>query len=354
MTINLERNIRGRWLAATAGVALLAAPHLALADEGGVSFWLPGAYGSLAATPQVPGWALANIYYHTSVSADGRVAAARQFTIGRFSRTLKISLQASLDAEADLGLIVPSYVFETPVFGGQLALSVLSLVGRNKATVDGTLTAQLGALSATRQGQIDGSVTGFGDLYPKAELRWNSGVNNFMTYITGDIPVGAYDRHRLANLGIGHAAIDGGLGYTYFDPAKGHEFSAVAGLTYNFENTHTDYRNGLDFHLDWAASQFLTKQFMVGVVGYTYQQVTDDHGAPAILGGFRSRVSAVGPQMGFIFPAGHMQGYLNLKGYWEFDAADRPDGWNTWVTLSLSPPQPGAPPPAPGRRLPLK
>ena len=31
------------------------------------------------------------------------------------------------------------------------------------------------------------------------------------------------------------------------------------------------------------------------------------------------------------------QGYLNLKGYKEFDNANRPDGWNAWVTFVLSP-----------------
>jgi hypothetical protein len=29
--------------------------------------------------------------------------------------------------------------------------------------------------------------------------------------------------------------------------------------------------------------------------------------------------------------------YLNLKAYKEFDNANRPDGWNAWVTLVLSP-----------------
>src|SRR6201990_2991310 len=53
----------------------------ALADESGISFWVPGFFGSLAATPQQPGWALANIYYHTSVSAGGNVALAREFHI---------------------------------------------------------------------------------------------------------------------------------------------------------------------------------------------------------------------------------------------------------------------------------
>ena len=41
-------------------------------------------------------------------------------------------------------------------------------------------------------------------------LKWNAGVHNFMTYVTGDIPVGAYSPARLANLGIGHAALDAG------------------------------------------------------------------------------------------------------------------------------------------------
>ena len=57
-------------------------------------------------------------------------------------------------------------------------------------------------------------MTGFGDVLPIATLRWNNGVHNYMTYITGDIPVGAYDSTRLSNIGIGHGAIDAGGGYT--------------------------------------------------------------------------------------------------------------------------------------------
>ena len=53
--------------------------------------------------------------------------------------------------------------------------------------------------------------------------------------MTGDIPVGAYNSMRLANFGIGHGAIDGGGGYTYLNPATGHEFSGVGGFTYNFK-----------------------------------------------------------------------------------------------------------------------
>jgi hypothetical protein len=307
------------------------------ADESGISYWLPGRFSSLAATPQVPGWSWAEVYYHTTVAASGAVAAAREIQIGRFSPTVNVSFNANLNAQADLLLLNPTYTFATPVLGGQLAIGMTGLFGRSAATIDGTLTTGFGPFATTRMGSIADSITSVGDLYPQATLKWNAGEHNFMTYVTGDIPVGAYDSNRLANLGIGHGAIDGGGGYTYFNPQTGHEFSAVAGFTYNFKNQDTQYQNGIDFHIDWGASQFLSKQVFVGLVGYAYQQVTDDFGQHPILGGFRSRVVGFGPQIGYLFPVGDMQGYLNLKGYGEFAAADRPSGWNTWLTFSISP-----------------
>src|ERR1700704_974911 len=312
----------------------------AQADETGVSYWLPGRFGSLAAVPQVPGWSMAEVYYHTSVSASGAVAAAKEIQIGRFPATVKVNLNATLSAQADLLLLNPTYTFATPVLGGQLAIGVIGLFGRASTSIDGTLTTGFGPFATTRTGSISDSITSVGDLYPQATLKWNAGVHNFMSYLTGDIPVGAYDPARLSNLGIGHGAIDGGGGYTYFNPATGHEFSAVAGFTYNLKNQDTQYQNGIDFHVDWGASQFLSKQLFVGLVGYLYQQVTDDFGQHPILGGFRSRVVSIGPQIGFLFPVGDMQGYLNLKGYGEFDAANRPSGWNVWLTFAISPTAP--------------
>src|SRR5262249_53841963 len=76
--------------------ASVLASQAALADEGGVSFWLPGFFGSLAAAPQQPGWSLTSIYYHPSVSAGGNVAAAREFETGRISLNLTANVNASL------------------------------------------------------------------------------------------------------------------------------------------------------------------------------------------------------------------------------------------------------------------
>ena len=320
-----EKFVRPLLLSATAlAIAVVAlAPQTSRADEGGVSFWLPGLFGSLAAVPVQPGFGLATIYYHTSVRSNTDTTF---FKGGRFV--------AGLDADANLALIVPSYAFATPVLGGQFAVSMMSVVGRNSVGIDAVLTGPRGN---TISGSISDSVTGFGDLYPAASIKWNHGVHNFMVYGTGDIPVGDYDPNRLSNIGIGHGAIDGGFGYTYLDPTKGHEFSAVAGFTYNLINPDTQYKNGVDFHLDWGASQFLSKELLVGLVGYVYQEIGCDSGSGDRVGCFRSRVFGVGPQIGYIIPLGEWQGYLNLKGYGEFGHENRPEGWNVWLTFAISP-----------------
>ena len=256
----------------------------------------------------------------------------------------------------DDAFVVPSYVFATPVLGGQAAVSMATVFGRVSASLagalSGSLATPLGSIPFMRSDSIGDSVTGFGDLYPRASLKWNQGVHNFMTYVTGDIPVGAYDSTRLANIGIGHGAIDGGVGYTYLNPLTGYEFSITTGLTGNFKNTDTQYTNGVDWHADWGASKFLSKQLFVGAVGYFYNQLTGDSGSGDRVGAFKSRVIGIGPQLGYLFPAGEgTQGYLNLNGYKEFDEAHRPGGYNVWLTLAFSPAAPGEAPPAARRPM---
>jgi hypothetical protein len=333
-----SRSRSGAVAAAILGLAVHGIPNDARADEGGVSFWVPGFFGSLAATPQQPGFSLALIYYHTSVSAGGDVAFARQVNRGHITANFNGNVNANLDAKVDLGLAAPTYVFAERFLGGQAAVSMLIPYGRNRTSVDATLTGALGPLGFTVSGSREDAITGFGDLAPMFNVRWNAGVHNFMTYITGNLTTGRYDPTRLANLGIGHNAIDAGGAYTYFNPQTGHEFSATLGFTYNFENVHTDYQNGIDMHLDLGASQFLTKQLQVGLVGYWYNQLSCDSGAGDRVGCFESRVAGIGPQIGYIIPiSNENQGYINLKGYKEFAAEHRADGWNVWLTFAISP-----------------
>ena len=121
----------------------------------------------------------------------------------------------------------------------------------------------------------------------------------------------------------------------------------MLGFTYNFENQSTQYQNGVDMHFDWAASQFLTKQFLIGAVGYVYKEIGCDSGSGDHIGCFQSQVVGAGPQLGFIIPlTTETQGYLQSQ---SLLGINRPDGWNTWVTFVISPAE--QTPSAPLRRM---
>src|SRR4029077_1476256 len=342
---------RAAWASVIGTTAIICAllPQPSRADQGGIGFWLPGTFGSLAATPMQPGLSMSALYLHSSVSAGGGGAGSRTILFPNRTANLTVNLNAEIKGTADVVAFGPTYVFATPVLGGQFAITALGIAGRQQATIDATVTGALGPIGFAAERSISDSRTAFGDVFLQPTLRWNQGVNNYLVYGMMNLPVGAYDPSRLANLGLGHWSIDGGAGYTYFDQKTGWEFSAVAGATYNFTNPYLDYQNGIDGHLDWGFSKFVSKQVHIGLVGYAYQQLTADSGAGATLGDFKSRVFAVGPQIGYLFPVGDLQGYLNLKGYKEFGAEHRPEGWNAWFTLAISPSEPKAS--APVRRM---
>ena len=84
---------------------MLFLPATSFADENGISFWLPGLFGSLAAVPQHPGWSVTAINYFDLVSASGNVAASREITIGKLSPTVNVNLNVNVKATLDLVLI---------------------------------------------------------------------------------------------------------------------------------------------------------------------------------------------------------------------------------------------------------
>lgn len=314
-------------------LALMANTQVARADAGGVGFWLPGIFGSLAAAPGVPGWAYASIYLHLQANAG----AAQNFVTSGGTRG---SVVTGLNAHGDALAVGITYVSPMSVLGGQAAVTLLTAPGNVGLGIDSTLTGPLGN---TVSGARTDNRTTLSDVYYQGTLKWNQGVNNEMVYITGNIPSGTYDPGRLANLNLGFVAYDVGAGYTYFDPKAGHEFSAVGGFTYSLMNPDLQYQNGIDFHVDWGASQFLSKNVQVGLAGYLYQQVTGDSGPGAKLGPFLGRAVGIGPQIGFIIPISkEYQGYLNIKGYKDVEVENRANTWSTWVTFAISPAPPEA------------
>jgi hypothetical protein len=330
MCKRLNTNARTAMILALIAGALAARP--AEADENGVSFWLPGIYGTLAAVPTPPGFSFTTFNYYDSVSSVSNIS------LGGGEHVV-----TGVNARADLQYVYPSYTFATPVPGGFVTVGVVAFAGDNTTSEYQTVFGPGGPLLAT---QRSSTLFAAGDLAPYASFKWGvPGPNYFMTYVAGLIPVGSYEVGRLNVFGIGHGAFDGGAGYSYFKDGNG--FSAVAGLTYNFINPSTQYRNGVDAHLDWSALHFLTPNVFFGAVGYVYDQLTADSGSGAKLAAFESRVIGVGPQLGFVFPVGGMMGYVTFKAYDEFDARNRASGYNLWAMFSITPAWPAAPPPQP-------
>ena len=165
----------------------------ALADEGGVSFWLPGQFASFAAAPAASGWSLGTVYFHSSVDAS----RSKSFPLGG-------QVVGGIDARADLIFVAPTYTFAEKIAGGQAAISLVGAYGRSRVSADVFATDALGASVSTSESD---TTRGGADLYPLGTLKWNFGVHNTMAYAMADIPVGSYRAGRLANIGIGHAAM---------------------------------------------------------------------------------------------------------------------------------------------------
>ena len=298
----------------------LAAWNTTRADEGGVAFWLSGQYASFAATPQPPGLYLPAMtyFYH------GEAAGGVEFERGG-------GLDLNLQSDLALTFIAPTVVPDIKILGGQPSIGMAFGGGYNRT--EGTVV--LNILGHTfRRNRVD-DLWGITDLYPNVNLAWNVGVNNFMVYVTGDGPIGSYDANRLAIIGIGHAAVDWGGGYTYLNPKTGLEISAVGGFTYNLENENTHYQNGVDSHLDYAVSQFLSENFHVGVTGYLYYQLTGDSGGGDIVGSFKSKVAAIGGEIGYLFKLGGHEAYANARGYYEYWAENRLQGYAVYAAVNI-------------------
>lgn len=312
-----DHRLGGVAAALVAAVLFLPAPA-PRADEGGVSFWCPGQYASYAAQPMDPGFNLAVTWYSYAGSAGAGLGLRR----GR--RAL-----FGLDSTFNSFWLTPTYTPSAPVLGGTLSLSLTGLMGYNRQS--GSLRLEPLGLYASR-GE---SLTSGGDLYPQVSLAWTRGDHSWMTYLMGNVPVGSYNPNRYAEIGIGHWAADLGGAYTYASDASGLEFSATLGLTTNWENPDTHYKNGTDAHLDLGASKSLPKETTVGLVGYLYHQLTGDGGPGATSGPFYSGVAAMGLQAGHVFTVGGTPIDVNLRAYYEFQAEHRTQGYTVYVVAAI-------------------
>ncbi|MDO9440510.1 MAG: transporter [Beijerinckiaceae bacterium] len=330
-------------ISAAIGATLLG-PCGAFAAEEGKSVYLLGAAASMAGMTPPPGAYFSSLSYYYSGSAGGDAALSR--TLGQAGSELPgvgvLRTDISLRVKAQVGINVFSLLYVAPerVLGGHFGFGVLAPLGYQN--VDADLTAVRSVtfpngtiLQAGRSLRVSDNTFAPGDPLAMAFIGWNSGF--FHWKLTGmvNIPVGSYRKAKLVNMGFNRWATDVTGAMTYLNPQNGFELSLASGVTFNGENPDTSYKSGTEFHLEGTVMQHVSKTFALGVVGYHYQQITGDSGAGAVLGAFKGRVSAIGPNLTYNFQLGKVPVLTSVRFLREFNAKNRLAGNAGIFTLTI-------------------
>ncbi len=176
------------------------------------------------------------------------------------------------------------------------------------------------------------SWTGIGDVvFDPFALSWHfsknlhavAGVDIFM-------PVGDYDKTRIANPGRDYWTFEPLVGVTYLSDS-GIELSSKFMYDFNTKNGDTDYLSGQEFHFDYTVGYHINN-WSLGLGGYYYKQVTDDkQNGIAVMGpdgtaGFKGQAFAIGPQVKYDYK--NMS--FILKYQKEMAVENRPEGDKAW------------------------
>jgi len=124
------------------------------------------------------------------------------------------------------------------------------------------------------------------------------------------------------------------VGAAYGNPDTGFNFAVYGGMTFNTENSATNYDSGSVVHLESSVQQLLplgSGFFGIGLNAFIYQQVTGDSGEGAKLGDFKGRSLGIGPALTYILPTNSGTGVLELRWLPELDTDKRLEG--DWVWL---------------------
>jgi hypothetical protein len=314
------------------------------AAEQAKSVYLLGATASMAGMAPPPGTYVSSLTYLYSGDATGAAALSRALPLTGISLPGFATLQsnANLSVKANVALDVFSALWVAPqqVLGGNFGVGALLPVGHQG--VDVTVNARTAltfpngtVLQGGGSRTISGDTFSAGDPLATAFIGWNSG--NWHWKVTGllNVPIGDYSKTNLVNMGFNRWAADLTGSVTWLDPQSGFEVSLAAGSTFNGENPDTNYKSGTEFHVEGAVMRHFSKDFAIGIVGYHYQQVTGDSGSGAVLGEFKGRVSAIGPNVTYNFQVGTVPVLTSVRWLHEFNAQNRLEGDACFVTATI-------------------
>lgn len=142
-------------------------------------------------------------------------------------------------------------------------------------------------------------------------------------------PTGNYKVGSLANTGKNFWTLEPTIAAVYLGQKNGIEASLFAGADFNQENDDTNYKSGIQAHLEGTLAQHFPLWgglASVGATGFYYKQVTGDSGEGAVYGDFKASSLGAGPTISFIKKAGNTDILAELKWLHEFSTTKRVQG----------------------------
>jgi hypothetical protein len=292
-------------------------PLLAMAEEGGSGHYMPGSMSSFI--DGVPGdqtfiVRLNYLHYDGSTDINRQIPIAGMTTLGA---------EAVSDAYGLTALWAPDWNFSDT-----WSYAMSATIPWVEMDVEADVSSSLRDSTTV---SLSDQESGFGDII-LMPLMLNQKINknlnaNYRLAIYA--PTGEYEVGQLANTGKNFWTVEPTAAIMYLGQENGIEASLFFGMDFNTENNDTDYKSGIQAHLDGTLAQHfpLWKGIAgAGLNGFWYQQISDDSGDGANLGAFRAQAHGVGPVLSYTHKALGKDIIAELKWLYEFDNVDRLEG----------------------------
>ena len=292
----------------------------AYAAEAATGTYLLGSKGSMAGFLPPPGiYAQDSTYFYT----------------GETNRDIDIAgvvLEGGVKADAIYNIPTVLWVLPGDVLGGNLAFNVSAPVGFKDIKAGLSLTAPGGTILSKNLHDEDFA---FGDPVLGAVIGWHSGNFHWNIGESINVPIGFWEEGNPSNIGFNRWSFDTTAAATWIDPRIGTEISGAAGITFNTENPDTHYQTGTESHLELALIQHFSKQFAIGLAGYHYEQLTGDSGSGAVLGDFKGRATALGPEATWSFALAGIPVNSMLTWQHELEVKNRLKGDTVFLSVAF-------------------
>lgn len=300
---------------------LIASKNQVAAEEGGSGHYLPGSMSSfMDAVPPKETFITRLNFVNYNAS---------------FNRTLPFAALEATGVEADSQAVGMTFLWRPDIdLGESWSYAVSATIPYVFLDVEADVEVVTPA-GGTRTVSKSDDVDGLGDIV-FMPLMFNYAQSkdlNFNSRLAIYAPTGEYEVGRLANTGKNFWTFEPTVAVVYFGQENGIEASVYGGISYNTENSDTDYKSGEQAHIDGTLAQHFP--LLGGVVGlgatsYWYQQIDGDSGAGASFGSFKGKTVGVGPVISYISKIANTDILAELKWLSEIDTERRLEGDYIW------------------------